>query len=89
MATKTVARAINRQIRELQRERKAWLAGEFLHWGMAWCTGGELCRKPDPCEGCMNVAVCREKAHRIGEQITDLKAQLPGARRIFAQVALF
>lgn len=87
--TKKDTTVIRRKIRALQSHRKMWLTGANLHWGTPWCSGGALCHRPDPCEGCATVAHHRDIADQLGEQIVDLKAQLPGAHPVLVQGALF
>ncbi len=78
--TKTAARAVNRRIRELRVERKAWLAGRYNHWGMPWCTGpASPYHQEIACDGCAVVAWCRDRAEEIGEQIRQFEGSLAPA----------
>jgi len=55
--TKTAARAVNSRIRLLRSERRNWLAGRYLPWGVPWCTGPASPYHQEPtCEGCGTVA---------------------------------
>jgi hypothetical protein len=75
MLTKTARRAVNSQIRALQRERRDWLAGRGMPWGTPWCHGpGHLGHQEPLCEGCGTVAWCRDRADEVSEQIRQLEA---------------
>jgi hypothetical protein len=78
--TKTAVRAVNSRIRELRRERRNWLAGRYLPWGMPWCAGPASPYHQEPlCQGCGTVAWCRDRAAEISEQIRCLEASLAPA----------
>jgi hypothetical protein len=75
--TKTAQRVINRQIRALHRERRDWLAGRGLPWGVRWCAGpGSPYHQEIACEGCATIAWCRHRADEIAAQIGQLEASL-------------
>jgi hypothetical protein len=75
--TKTEQRRINRQVRTLRADRKAWLTGKHLHWGTPWCGGpGALGHQEPVCEGCATVAWCRDRAAEVTEKIGHLEALL-------------
>jgi hypothetical protein len=75
--TKTAARAVNSRIRALHAERRNWLAGRYLPWGMPWCAGpASPYHQEGACEGCATVAWCRHQAGEIAEQIRQLEASL-------------
>lgn len=79
--TKAAERAINGQIRALQRERRDWLTGKLIAdmgwWGMPWCKGVASPYHQEPCcEGCGTVAWCRDRAAEVGERIRQLEARL-------------
>lgn len=78
--TKTARRAVNRQIRELRSDRLRVLAGRGLHWGVPWCRGpGSPGHQPPLCEGCGIVAMARDEAAAIAEQIRQLEESLAPA----------
>ena len=72
--TSAVQRKITRQIRGLRADRKAWLTGQRLHWGMSWCHGPGSPYHQPPCEGCATVLWCRDQAARITPEIERLEA---------------
>ena len=75
--TKAVQRKITRQIRGLRADRKAWLTGQRLHWGMAWCDGpGALGHQVPCCEGCCTRMYCRDRAAEFSPEIERLAAML-------------
>lgn len=75
--TKTAIRAVNSQIRALQRERSATLAGRYAPWGYPWCRGpGSLYHQEPLCEGCAGRLFTEDEASRITEQIRRLEASL-------------
>jgi hypothetical protein len=79
--TKTATRAVNRQIRALQRERRDWLTGKLITdmgwWGIPWCRGpGCPGHQESLCEGCGTVAWCRDRAAEVAGQIRQLEASL-------------
>ncbi len=75
--TKTAQRAISRQVRALHRQRRDWLAGRGLPWGVPWCAGpGSPYHQEPVCEGCGTAAWCKARAGEIGEQIRHLEASL-------------
>jgi len=47
--TKTAARAVNSQIRELRAERRKWAAGRYVPWGWPWCSGPASPYHQEPC----------------------------------------
>lgn len=88
--TKTQAKRVHAEIRALQVDRKATLAGRFLHWGIPVCGGpGSASHKPDPvCEGCIGRSICLDGAARLAREIEALQAQIgPPARPL--QATLF
>jgi len=75
--TKTAARAVNRQIRALQRERRDWLSGTPGWWGVPWCAGpGSRGHQQPSCEGCCTRLWCADRAGEIAGRIRRLQAQL-------------
>jgi hypothetical protein len=75
--TKTAQRAVNRQIRALYAERRDWLTGRGMPWGVPWCAGpGSPYHQQPCCEGCGTVAWCRARAAEVGYQIRQLEASL-------------
>jgi hypothetical protein len=79
--TKTAQRAVNRQVRALQRERRDWLTGKLIAdmgcWGAPWCTGpASQYHQEQLCEGCGVAAWSRDRASEIAEQIRELEASL-------------
>ncbi|HEX6520946.1 MAG TPA: hypothetical protein VF070_13185 [Streptosporangiaceae bacterium] len=78
--TKTAASRINAQIRELQRERNATLAGRYLPWGYPWCRGPASPYHQEPvCEGCGGRLLVQDEAASIAEQIRQLQESLAPA----------
>ena len=75
--TKTACRAINSKIRTLRTQRRRVLDGRDLHWGVPWCHGPGSPGHQEPlCDGCGIVALCRDEAGEILEQIRQLEASL-------------
>jgi hypothetical protein len=75
--TKTEAKRINAQIRELQAERKDILTGRYLPTGMPWCRGpGGLGHQEPGCEGCCVREYYGHLAEPLLAQISELKALL-------------
>jgi hypothetical protein len=77
MVSKTAIRKVHSKIRDLRSERRKWLVGRYLPWGVPWCSGPASPYHQEPiCEGCGTVAWCRDRAAEIRERITDLEASL-------------
>ena len=75
--TKTEAKRINAQIRELQAERKDILTGRYLPTGMPWCRGpGSYGHDPGGCEGCCVREYYGDLAEPLLAQISELEALL-------------
>lgn len=76
-AAKAEKRRINRELRELYRERKPLLTGRWLvdmgWWGVPYC--GKPCGI-DLCEGCMRREDLRDKAKPLTARIEELKREL-------------
>ncbi len=78
--TKTAQQKITRQLRVLRADRKAWLTGRHLHWGVSWCDGPGALGHQDPCcDGCCTRAYCRDRAAGISPEIERLEALLAPA----------
>jgi hypothetical protein len=77
--TKTQERKLRAELRGLEERGRATLRGRFLPWGVPWCAGpgrSELCKFPDPCEGCMGRAFCADQAARLVPKVLQLRAAL-------------
>lgn len=70
-------RRINRELRTVQRERKPYLSGAWIHergwWGVPYC--------PKPCgqalcDGCASRVYGLDQAESLTARIADLKAEL-------------
>jgi hypothetical protein len=76
-AARTEQRRINRELRDLQKQRKPLLTGRYIvdvgWWGVPYCD--RPCGVV-PCEGCMTRESLREKAAPLTARIEELKREL-------------
>lgn len=77
--TATAQKALNKQLRLLRKDWKEWRTGAALSalgwWGLPWCEDGRRGRCRDAtCEGCVTVALTRERTAEIEAKVHTLLA---------------
>ncbi|MFC9637135.1 hypothetical protein ACFTZF_01125 [Streptomyces mirabilis] len=76
-AAQAEKRSINRELRTVQRERKPFLSGAWIHergwWGVPYCA--KPCGE-QMCEGCASCAYGLDQAEPLTARIAELKAEL-------------
>lgn len=69
MTTETKLKALRRERRTQQDDRKAWRTGSAVNqwWGVPWCArpGGDHCEGTDGCIGCATATYCQDRAAQI------------------------
>jgi hypothetical protein len=64
---------LRKTLRTLRSQRRDWLCGRGLPWGLPWCTGNGPHHQRSFCEGCATRLHYRDRAEEIACEIQHLE----------------